>query len=173
MLTEQDLMEQGYHNRNAITGRFYLGLANQKLLTEAGFQSTDWMTFLQAKQNGYTIKPWSKGIEIQYKEFIPVEEKDSEGNILSTQDIPYIVTHLVFNTEQCIRAKDCTHPALDNAQSSQGNGSTLLSTKQKGLLTRLIQNKIQDKERQSLLLQKMPGFTKAQASVKIKELIKK
>lgn len=173
MLTEQDLIDQGYHNRNAITGRFYLGLANQKLLTEAGFQSTDWLTFLQAKQNGYKIKPWSKGVEIQYKEFIPVEEKDSEGKIISKKEIPYIVTHLVFNIDQCIKTEDITLPALNNAQSSQGNGSTLLSSKQKGLLTRLIQSKIQNKESQELLLQKMPGFTKAQANNHIKQLLNK
>jgi len=56
MLTQEDMVAQGYHNKNAITGRYYLGLANQIALDEAGSKSKEWMTFFQAQQNNYRIK---------------------------------------------------------------------------------------------------------------------
>lgn len=174
MLTQEELMAKWFKNKNAITWRFYLGLNNQILLNEAGCKSHERMTFLQAKQNGYRIKAWSKWVIIKYESYIPVEEKDSENNVVKKWTIPYFVHHQVFNLDQCVKINNSNSdggsiPALDNENEVYGKNS-LISDKQKQLLTKLVKSKYQDDTKREMLNQ-IPSLTKYQASARIKELL--
>jgi len=110
---------------------------------------------------------------VTYKEFIPVNETDSQDNIISTKQVPYVVHHTVFNLDQCTKEDECTLPAFDKAQKTFEHRSKLISNKQKEFLTKLIQSKYKDKYKQETQLQKLPELTKAQANNHIKELLSK
>lgn len=88
-----------FANRNHISGRYYMGITNQQKLKDAGFSSTDWLTFNQAKKNGYKVKAWAKWVRIQHKEFVKLEEKSPDGKV-EVKEIPQVKSWLVFNIEQ-------------------------------------------------------------------------
>ena len=171
MLTPEELVAQGYHNKNAITGRFYLGLANQIALDNAWGKSKERMTFFQAKQNGYRIKPGSKGVQVRFESYIPMDKRDDEANIVGKKDVPYIVYHQVFNVDECVKIADTTIQALDESTGNTYHGMKLISDKQKEFLRRLIQQKIKDKSEKNSLLQELPSLSKAQADQCIKNLL--
>jgi antirestriction protein ArdC len=73
---------------NYLTGQEYKG-QNALVLAMSGFQSTEWLTFLQVKEVGGTVIKGSKGTQI----IKVIEDKDT--------DKIGIKTYTVFNTEQC------------------------------------------------------------------------
>ena len=68
---------------NKKTGKAYEG-RNQAALLNAkeknGYQSNEWLTFLQARELGLKIKKGSKGVGI-FKGYTTIETKDKEGKI--------------------------------------------------------------------------------------------
>jgi len=171
MLTQEELLRQWYSNKNAITGRYYLGLGNQIMLDNAWCKSKERMTFFQAKENGYRIKPWVKGVQIKYESYIPTDKKDSEGNILSTENVRYVVYHQVFNLDQVVKVADCTSPDSDKSIWNKGRGIKLLSDRQKEFLDKLIRTKCKDQSERNWLLQELPSLTTSQANDVIKNLL--
>ena len=98
MYNEATLIQEWYLNRNHISRRFYLGIGNQRRLKEAGYSIPERLTLWQAKQAGLKIKPGSKGIVVEYKDNVEVEER--EGNQIVKKTVPYRRTHVVFNVAQ-------------------------------------------------------------------------
>lgn len=96
---------------NALTGKEYRGMNSINLVSN-GFDDPRWMTFNQAKNEGYTVKKGSKGSHIQsirfHDEQIKRDEsgtvvKDSTGQPVKEMvklDKPIIRTFVVFNAEQ-------------------------------------------------------------------------
>ncbi len=171
MLTQEEMVAQGYHNKNAITGRYYLGLANQIALSEAWSKSCEWLTFFQAKQNNYRIKPGTKGVQIRFESYVPKDERDSEGNIVSTKNVPYIVYHQVFSIDDCVKVDDNTLPAFDTSTANTYDSKKLISDKQKEFLRKLINQRCRDQVEKNSLLQELPNLSKAQADSCIKNLL--
>lgn len=79
--------------KNKITGLEYNG-KNQIALIQSkelnGFNSDEWMTFLQAKQNGFKVKKGSKGTKI----LKVIREKDELSKKIGLK------FYTVFNSEQ-------------------------------------------------------------------------
>ena len=82
---------------NKITGKVYEGRNQAELLTakeKNGYQSNEWLTFLQARELGLKIKKGSKAVGI-FKGFTKTETKDKDGKIkvgsapLGLQSIQY------------------------------------------------------------------------------------
>ncbi len=68
---------------NKITGKVYEGRNQAELLTakeKNGYQSNEWLTFLQARELGLKIKKGSKAVGI-FKGFTKTETKDKDGKI--------------------------------------------------------------------------------------------
>ncbi len=68
---------------------------------QENYSSPAWMTFLQAKTLGGTVKKGEKGTEIIYFEIKSktTEERDEQGKKLS-KTFPFIRLHYVFNLDQ-------------------------------------------------------------------------
>lgn len=88
-----------FANRNFVSWRYYMWITNQQKLKDAGFTTPERLTFNQAKKNGYKVKPWSKWVRIQHKEFVKLEEKNPDGKV-EVKEIPQVKSWLVFNIEQ-------------------------------------------------------------------------
>ena len=73
---------------NYLTGQQYKG-NNEALLAGQGFTSTEWLTFLQAKECGGSVRKGSTGVRI-----LKVIEDDN-GKVSGAR------TYVVFNSEQC------------------------------------------------------------------------
>ena len=97
-MNEATLTQQWYQNRNHISRRFYLGILNQKKLQEAWFSTPERLTRHQAKQNGLRIKPWSKGVVVEYRDNVEIEERT--GDRIEKKTVPYHRVHTVFNITQ-------------------------------------------------------------------------
>lgn len=95
---KQQLIQQGYQNKNHFSGRMYLSEANQRKLNAAWFTTNERLTFWQSRQAGWKIKAWSKGVVVEFKDKVEVEER--EGNQIIKKLVPYRKTHLLFNIEQ-------------------------------------------------------------------------
>ena len=115
MLTEHELIEKWLLNKNAISQRFYLWLQNQLALEEAGKQSKEWMTFMQAKLFGYRIKPWAKSVVIKYEANRNIIKTESDGSIVE-KNTHYIKFHRVFNMDDLVRM-DSTLPDKNDSPS--------------------------------------------------------
>jgi antirestriction protein ArdC len=98
MFTEIVLKDLGFCNRNFISKRFYLWIKNQRTLREAGFTTPEWLTYHQAKQNWLRIKPGAKGIVVEFKDQVQIEERT--GDKIEKKTVPYLRYHTVFNVEQ-------------------------------------------------------------------------
>ena len=98
MFTEIVLKDLGFCNRNFISNRFYLGIKNQRALKEAWFDEPFWLTYHQAKQNWLRIKPGAKGIVVEYKDQVQIEERT--GDKIEKKTVPYLRYHTVFNVQQ-------------------------------------------------------------------------
>ena len=125
MLTEQELMEKGLLNKNAISGRFYYWLSNQLALEEAGKKSKEWMTFVQAKLFGYKVKKWAKSVVIKYEANKNIIKTDPNGEIVE-KNTHYIKFHRVFNLDDLIKVSNLS----DDGTSSQLVEATTDSTPQ-------------------------------------------
>jgi len=88
--------------KNGITGRPYNGI-NVLLLwlaaDKAGFQSSDWMTFKQARQAGGMVRKGEKGTTVVFYKSLSVTEKDDSGEEIR-KEIPLLRSFTVFNREQ-------------------------------------------------------------------------
>jgi len=73
---------------NYLTGQEYKG-QNALHLAMAGFNSTEWLTYLQAKEMGGSVKKGSRGVKI-----IKVID-DKDNNKFGVR------SYTVFNVEQC------------------------------------------------------------------------
>ena len=98
MNNEIIIQEMWFANRNAISKRFYLGIINQRKLTEAGFGTPEWLTFNQARNNWLKIKAGSKWIVVKYEDKLEIEER--KGDKIEKKTVPYVRFHTVFNIEQ-------------------------------------------------------------------------
>ena len=98
MNNEIIIQEMWFANRNAISKRFYLGIVNQRKLTEAWFTTPEWLTFNQARNNWLKIKAGSKWIVVKYEDKVEVEER--KGDKIEKKTVPYVRFHTVFNIEQ-------------------------------------------------------------------------
>ncbi len=98
MYTKEELQEQGFANRNAISWRFYLWLENQLSLKAEWFGTPERLTFYQAKQSWLKIKKGSKGVTVIYENLVPIWEI-IDGEVI-TEPIYYKRAHKVFNIEQ-------------------------------------------------------------------------
>ena len=96
------------------------------------------MTFFQAKQNGYRIKPGSKGVQVRFESYIPMDKRDDEGNIVGKKDVPYIVYHQVFNVDECVKIADTTIQALDESTGNTYHGMKLINVSRIYLMNRYI-----------------------------------
>ena len=88
--------------RNGSTQNFYSGI-NILILwmrqKKAGFTSSQWMTFNQAKALGGSVKKGEKATRILFYSPLKVEEKNSAGD-LEEKTIPMLKVHSVFNLTQ-------------------------------------------------------------------------
>ncbi len=186
MLTEQELTDKGFHNRNHITGRMYLWEKNQLALNQWGFATTEWLTFLQCKQNGFKIKSWSKWIEVVYSEPIKKEEMDEQGKLTITS-IPYIKTHVVFNLDQVEKVSSPAQQDWNNMysgnqqskynftksadQNQQNVYSSQITQKQRLFLIKLIESKYQDERTRAGLLNRINTLSKSEAKSAIQKML--
>ena len=94
------------NQHNYLTGHVYEGVDNLRVLLTAikknGYNSNEWITFLQAKGLGLKIKKGSRGVKI-FRGFASVEEKNKEGKI-KAKSVP-LGWHTVFNIEQTEKIK--------------------------------------------------------------------
>jgi antirestriction protein ArdC len=81
--------------RNAITGRRYTGV-NVWLLALAGFESSEWCTFNQARKVGGHVRKGEKGTKIVF--YSVIEKTGTDGKV---DKIPLLRCFTVFNREQC------------------------------------------------------------------------
>ena len=91
---------------NHTTGKEYQGKNQANLLSakeERGFESSAWLTFLQARDSKLKIKKGSKGVTIfkGYSEFITKDEKSGKEKRKSGS-LGYA---RVFNLDQTIKYK--------------------------------------------------------------------
>lgn len=95
------------NNQNFLTGNIYQGKNQAELEAERiknGYTSTQWITFLQAKEKGLKIKKGSRGVSV-FRGFESFTEKDANGKI-KTESRP-LGFHRVFNL-------DCTEKYIKN-----------------------------------------------------------
>lgn len=97
-MNEIVLQQMWFANKNAISKRFYLGVLNQRKLTEAGYKTPERLTYNQAKLNGMRIKAGAKWVVVKYEDRIEVEKRI--GDQIVKETVPYIRLHTVFNIEQ-------------------------------------------------------------------------
>jgi len=88
-----------FANRNFVSGRYYMWLANQTKLKEAGFSTPEWLTMNQCRKNWFKVKPWSKGVVVQHKEVVELKEQNKDWSI-EVKKIPQIKSWLLFNIAQ-------------------------------------------------------------------------
>lgn len=96
---ENFVKSKGLFNRNFVSGRYYMWLANQQKLKDAGFTTPERLTYNQCKKNWLKIKAWSKWVVIQHKEVVDLEEKSPDWRV-EIKKIPQVKSWLVFNIEQ-------------------------------------------------------------------------
>lgn len=88
--------------RNGSTQNFYSGI-NILILwmrqKKAGFVSSQWMTFNQAKALGGSVKKGEKATRILFYSPLKIEEKNGTGE-LEEKTIPMLKVHSVFNLTQ-------------------------------------------------------------------------
>lgn len=89
--------------QNASTQTIYNGI-NILILwmrqRKAGFQSSQWLTFNQARGLGASIKKGEKATRIIYYQPLLIKEKNDQGET-DSKSIPMLKTHSVFNICQC------------------------------------------------------------------------
>ena len=100
--------------RNFISKRIYNGINFLILLTQ-DFASPFYLTFLQAKNKGGSIKKGSKGLPVIYYELkdFPTEDEPE-------RKIPFIRLSTVFNLEQTSLYKEDNVPLDDESLSCEG-----------------------------------------------------
>ncbi|MFA5747541.1 MAG: ArdC-like ssDNA-binding domain-containing protein [Candidatus Absconditabacterales bacterium] len=187
MLTEQELMDKGFHNRNHITGRFYTGEKNQITLNQSGFSTHERLTFNQIRKNGYKLRKGSEGIEVVYSEPIEQEDLDSDGNLV-IKHVPRLVKHIVFNLEQLDSIPNQNSvdlPALNSTEVRGGYnfiktsyqnqdkvyGDGMITQKQRLYLIRLIESKYSDERTKAGLLNKVNELSKIEAKQAIARML--
>ena len=88
--------------RNASTENYYSGI-NILILwmrqKKAGFQSSQWLTFNQARELGGSVRKGEKATRIIFYSPLKVEEKNAAGE-LESKTVPMLKTHSVFNLTQ-------------------------------------------------------------------------
>lgn len=173
MLTEQELIDKGFNNKNAISGRLYLWLQNQMKLNEAGFTIPERMTFLQIKQNKYKLKKWSEGIEVIYAEPIAREEIDTNGN-KTIKSIPYLKKHIVFNVDQVDMTSvpnkqewNITYPR----KQQDAYANDMITQKQRLYLIKLIESKYDDERTKCWLLNRVNELSRTEAKLAIQKML--
>ncbi len=89
--------------QNASTMNSYSGI-NVLILwmrqRKAGFESSQWITFNQARELGAKVKKGEKATTIIYYQPLNIEEKNAAGD-LEKKTVPMLKTHSVFNICQC------------------------------------------------------------------------
>jgi antirestriction protein ArdC len=89
--------------QNASTQTTYQGI-NILILwmrqRKAGFQSSQWLTFNQARELGASVKKGEKATKIIYFQPLEIKETSASGDT-DTKSIPMLKTHSVFNLAQC------------------------------------------------------------------------
>lgn len=173
MLTEKELIDKGFNNKNAISGRLYLWLQNQMKLNDAGFATPEWLTFLQVKQAWRKLKKWSEGIEVIYAEPIAREEIDTNGN-KTVKTIPYLKKHIVFNVEQVdmtsVPSKqewNITYPCKQQEVYADG----MITQKQRLYLIKLIESKYDDERTKCWLLNRVNELSRTEAKIAIQKML--
>ena len=93
--------------QNPVSEVMYLGGNRLKLMNEAienNYKDPRWVTFAQAKANGWNVKKGEKGTRCEKWIFTKtVKEKDENGNITEKEeklDKPFPTYFTVFNAEQ-------------------------------------------------------------------------
>ena len=122
---------------NPETGTKYQGF-NQLLLMMhqdlvlSTFDSR-WMTFLNARNNGYTVKAGSKGVTIKHYSEVPLDENrkiippEQRGVVKPASYIPQVRYFTVFNGSQINGIPQLLEPVLDKVKIHE-TAQTLLDT---------------------------------------------
>lgn len=163
--TQQQLQEMGYANTN-ISGRFYLGLRNQKLLDSKWFQSKQWLTTQQAQKEWITVRTGEKATRIIYKNICEIEDVTDSGE-MTMKEWVRLVYHDVFNVEQTdstAKQESTWHTEIDV------HGMNL-TEKQFDLLRRLIYRKYTTPEKRKNMLATAKTLSKKEASKAIAHMI--
>jgi hypothetical protein len=172
MLTEQEILNQGFHNVNHVTGRLYLWLKNQMKLNEAGFAEPERMTFLQVKTAWRKLKKWSEGIEVIHTEPVEESEMDEEGNMVS-KIAPRVTKHILFNVTQVDKESSTKQQQWNTTYT--GNPQNIygdqITQKQRLFLIRLIEQKYNDERTKANLLNRVNDLSKVEAKQVIQKML--
>ena len=85
--------------RNLQTGHPYRGI-NVFLLAAAGYASSYWLTFRQARQRGGSVRAGEHGTPVVFWKWHHAQEQDAEDRRRQRR-IPFLRYYTVFNLEQC------------------------------------------------------------------------
>jgi len=85
--------------RNLASGKPYRGI-NPFLLSAAGYASSWWLTFNQAKQRGGHVRKGEQSTPVVFWKWLIVPDKES-GEPGKRKRIPFLRYYRVFNVEQC------------------------------------------------------------------------
>lgn len=94
---------------NRKSGKTYSGV-NVLMLwlaaMEAGFCSSSWLTFKQARELGGSVKKGSKGVQVVYFSTVERETTNRETGEIDTRAVGFLKSYTVFNLEQCESIED-------------------------------------------------------------------
>lgn len=85
--------------KNLVTQKEYRGI-NIFLLTMKNYSSPYWLTYVQAKQLGGSVKKDSRGTGIIFWNFKKIKEVQANGTEID-KTIPLLKSYTVFNLKQC------------------------------------------------------------------------
>ena len=94
-----------YAPYNAISGNMYTGQVNISALTiraaELKTQDPRWLTFLQAKENGYKVKKGAKGTRICFMSFSNGAKAKDDSETTTDNSKKMLYRHyVVFNASE-------------------------------------------------------------------------
>jgi antirestriction protein ArdC len=100
--------------RNGASGHVYRGI-NTVLTGMAGFASSRWYTFNQAKRLGGRVRRGEKGTRVVYWKFIQAKTPENGDQEDQVRRIPLLRSYTVFNAEQVGWPDESPHaPGLDD-----------------------------------------------------------
>lgn len=119
---------------NRKSGKTYSGV-NVLILwlaaQDAGFASSAWLTYQQAKELGGTVKKGSKGQQVVYFTTVDRDRIDTETGEIESWKVGFLKSYTVFNIDQCegiadgiVRRKFQGDAAADTIM--QASGATII-----------------------------------------------
>lgn len=86
----------------------------------AGYESSQWLTFKQAKSAGGFVRGGEKGTPIIFWKFFNKEVKDDSTGETTMETIPMARGYTVFNTCQCVGVKVKEQGVIDSIEAADG-----------------------------------------------------